>query len=165
MSKRTKYNIFGTEQGVFQPQALNKDGGLKYIGKHTPMFRSSYEKQCFYILERNPNVLWWKSESTAIPYHNGLDSARHNYFVDLTFGAYDKEGKIQTYLVEIKPESQAVPPVKTPRKQKKTLEMEVKRWIINRSKWNAAAAYAKMHGYKFYIWTEQRMFEWVPTEN
>lgn len=163
MPKRTKYSPYGTEQGVYRPQALNAKGEKKYQGRQPPIFRSSYEKQCFYILERNPGVLWWQSENTKVNYINPLDGKSHTYFIDLTFRAIDKNtGDFTTFLVEVKPKSQTQPPIQSKRKQKKTLETEVKTYLINIAKWNAAYKFAQAHGYKFYIWTEQDMFEYVP---
>ena len=163
MAQRSKYNIFGVEQGIYSPSALNAKGEPKFQGRQKPIFRSSYEKQCFYLLEQNPGVLWWKSESNTVKYLNPLDGNYHTYFIDLTFRAVDKgTGNFTTFLVEVKPHSQTVPPIMTPRKRKKTFETEAKTYIINISKWNAAYDFCKKHGYKFYIWTEKDMFPYEP---
>jgi hypothetical protein len=163
MPKRTKYSIYGTEHGQFKPSALNIQGEPKFQGRQAPVYRSSYEKQCFYLLEQNPGVIWWKSESSLIPYINPLDGKRHTYYVDLTFRAVDRETQeLTTFLVEVKPKSQTQPPKMGARKRKKTLETETKVYITNIAKWNAAYEFCKKHGYKFYIWTEVDMFPYIP---
>lgn len=165
MPKRSKYNIFGTLQGIYKPSALNRNGEQKYQGRRPPLFRSSYEKQCFYLLEQNPGVLWWKSEATVIPYISPIDHKRHLYYMDLTFEAIDaKTQKPQVFLVEIKPDSQTTQPVKGPRQHTKTFITACKTYGVNVAKWNAAYDYAMKNGYKFFIWTEKRMFEWKPVK-
>lgn len=163
MPARSRYNIYGTLQGTYKPTALNQSGERKYQGRHDPTYRSSYERQCFYLLEQNPGVRWWRSEATVIPYISPIDRRRHSYYMDLTFEAIDKKtGLPQIYMIEVKPNSQTVAPVKTPRQHTKTYVTACKRWAVNVAKWNAAYDFAVNKGYKFYIWTELRMFEWKP---
>lgn len=165
MAKKSRYNIYGTLQGTYNPSALNQYGEKKYQGKHDPIYRSSYERQCFYLLEQNAGVNWWKSEATVIPYMSPIDGKKHSYYMDLTFSAIDKESGLETiYLVEVKPKAQTIPPVKTPRMHQKTYVTACKRYGINVAKWNAAYNFAKDRGYKFYIWTEEDMFEYVPRD-
>lgn len=162
MPKRSKYNIFGTLQGVFHPQALNSEGVRKYIGTRPPIFRSSYERNCFLLLEKHPGVKSWSSETTTVPYISPLDQRKHTYFVDLTFTAMAEDGSLETFIVEVKPYSQTIPPVKKPRQRLDTFNTQAKTWVINVAKWNAAYAFAKKHGYKFYIWHEQGITYWEP---
>lgn len=165
MARRSRYNVYGTLQGVYNPTAVNSYGEKKYQGKHDPVFRSSYERQCFYLLETNPNINWWKSEATVIPYLSPIDNKKHSYYMDLTFEAISKEtNEPQIFLIEIKPMAQTEPPVKGPRQHQKTFVSACKRYAINVAKWNAAYNYAKDHGYKFHIWTEEGMFEYKPRD-
>lgn len=165
MSKKSRYNVYGTLQGTYRPSEVNSLGEPKYQGNHPPVYRSSYERQCFYLLEQNPNVIWWKSESTVIPYISPIDNKKHSYYIDLTFCALDKNtGEETIFLIEVKPEAQTVPPVKTPRQHQKTFVTACKRYAINVAKWNAAYKFAVGHGYKFFIWTEQSMKEYFPRE-
>lgn len=165
MAKKSRYNIYGTLQGTYNPSALNQYGEKKYQGRQNPTYRSSYERQCFYLLEKNPGVSWWKSEATVIPYMSPIDGKKHSYYMDLTFAAPDKEtGEETIYLVEVKPVAQTIPPVKTPRMHQKTYVSSCKRYAINVAKWNAAYTFAKSRGYKFFIWTEENMFEYTPRD-
>lgn len=165
MPKRSRYNVFGTLQGTFNPSAVNSSGEPKYQGKHAPIYRSSYERQCFHLLEKHPGIIWWKSEATVIPYMSVIDGKKHSYYMDLTFEAIDKEtGLPQVFLVEVKPDAQTIPPVKTTKQRQTTFVTACKRYGVNISKWNAAYEYAKKRGYKFFIWTEQRMFEYQPRD-
>lgn len=163
MPKRSKYNVYGTLRGIYTPAALNVNGEKKYRGKQQPVYRSSYERQCFYLLENNPGVIWWSSEETVIPYKSPIDGRRHSYFMDLTFEAVDKKtNSPQIFLVEVKPDVQTIPPVKGKGMHMKTYVTACKRYAINVAKWNAAYEFAKTRNYKFYIWTEVRMFEYTP---
>lgn len=161
MAKKSKYNIFGTEQGIYKPSALNQKGELKYAGKLPPTYRSSYEKQCFYLLEKHPEINWWKSEATIIKYISPLDGNYHNYFIDLTFEADDANtGKPITFFVEVKPSAQTKRPIRTPKKRSKTFITECKTYAVNVAKWNAAKSWADKVNGKFFIWTETGMIPW-----
>ena len=161
--KRTKYNIYGTLQGIFHPSKLNYLGERKYQGKQNPIYRSSYEKQCFHLLENNANIIWWKSEATVIPYISPIDNKPHRYYIDLTFCARDKNtGENKIYLIEVKPEEQTVKPVKKPRQRTKTFITQAKTYAVNIAKWNAAYKYAQQRGYKFYLWTEIQTKPYIP---
>lgn len=102
--------------------------------------------------DHNPDVVMWSSEETVIPYRCRTDGAVHRYFVDLkiTF----KNGV--TTLVEIKPERQTQEP-KPAKRRSKTAIMEALTYAKNRSKWDAAAEYAKNRGWMFEIWTEKTL--------
>tara|TARA_B100001113_G_scaffold267163_1_gene221952 strand:- start:5297 stop:5560 length:264 start_codon:yes stop_codon:yes gene_type:complete len=76
----------------------------------------------------------------------------HRYFVDIYL--LHKNGK--KYLVEIKPKFQTVPP-KTPKRKTKKYLNEVKTYVKNMSKWEAAEKWSIDRGYKFQIWTEDTL--------
>ena len=67
-----------------------------------------------------------------------------------------KNGKVETYLVEIKPSAQTHPP-KRGRKAEKTFLNESLTWARNVAKWKAAKEYADRHGFKFIIWDEKSL--------
>lgn len=104
----------------------------------------------------NPSVFKWKSEETVIPYICGTDNKIHRYYVDFHIQIKDKNNNIKTYLVEIKPSKQTVPPEFPGRKTKRYLE-ESLAFIKNQSKWNAAKQYAKDRGWEFIIITEREL--------
>lgn len=136
-------------QGKFIPKNPQKyEGNFKEI-----YYRSSWEFRVLAWLDANKDVVSYSSEEVVIPYICATDGKWHSYYVDLkiTF----RNGT--THLIEIKPESQTVPP-KTPKKvQSKRYINEVLTYIKNESKWKAADEYAKKMNYKFAIWTEKSL--------
>lgn len=112
------------------------------------VYRSHWEMQVFRWCDSNDQVLKWSSEEIVVPYWYPLDKKYHRYFVDVKFTT--KEG---TFLVEIKPKSQTVPPKKPSRQTKRYLE-EARTYVKNQCKWKAADEFAKDKGWQFVIWTE-----------
>lgn len=126
----------------------------KYEGDASRViFRSLWERQVFKWIDENPSIVKWSSEEVVIPYRCQTDNRIHRYFIDVKLVMED--GK--TYLVEIKPKSQAKPP-KTRRKTKKYLR-EVMTYAKNESKWKAANEYCADRGWKFLVWTEDHLKE------
>lgn len=119
----------------------------KYKGDHTKItYRSYWEKQTFKWVEKHPNIAWWNSEESVIPYICSTDRKPHRYFIDLTIKF--KDGT--TVLVEIKPHKQTQQP------KKKNLN-EALTYMKNISKWKYAKKYCDDRGYKFEIWTENTL--------
>ena len=122
----------------------------KYVGNSSNVrYRSLWERQVFRWLDSNKNVALWNSEEVVVPYRCKSDNKIHRYFVDL----YVKFNDGKSYLIEIKPKKQTIPPKKPTRKSKKYLN-EVMVYIKNQSKWEAASAYAQNKGMTFQVWTE-----------
>ena len=122
----------------------------KYVGNSSNVrYRSLWERQVFRWLDSNKNVALWNSEEVVVPYRCKSDNKIHRYFVDL----YVKFNDGKSYLIEIKPKKQTIPPKKPTRKSKKYLN-EVMVYIKNQSKWEAANAYAQNKGMTFQVWTE-----------
>jgi hypothetical protein len=125
----------------------------KYSGDSSRVFfRSLWERVTFKWADTNPDVLKWLSEEIVIPYRCKTDGKIHRYFVDLKITMAN--GK--TYLIEIKPKCQTVPPIQ-PKRQTHKYAMEVMTYAKNLSKWEAANAYAKNQGWEFQIWTEETL--------
>ena len=106
--------------------------------------------------DEKSSVVRWRSEETIIPYRSPIDNKIHRYFVDFQVQVRDKNGNLQTYLIEIKPEKQTKPPEPQKKVTKKYLE-EVVTWGTNESKWKAATEYAKDRGWNFLILTEKHL--------
>lgn len=106
--------------------------------------------------DTNSAVIKWQSEETIIPYICPTDNRPHRYFVDFKIQVRDKEGKLKTYLVEIKPDSQTRPP-STPQRKTKRYIQEVMTWGKNDAKWKAAKEYCKDRGMEFVILTEHHL--------
>jgi hypothetical protein len=126
----------------------------KYIGDVTNIIaRSSWEIRFLNWCDANSNVLSYSSEETIIPYRCGTDGKVHKYYMDFRIQIKNKLGIVKTYLIEIKPRCQRLPP-KYPGKQTKRYLEESMTYIKNQSKWEAATVYAKDRGWEFLIFDE-----------
>ena len=122
------------------------------------VYRSMWERHCFYWCDHNPNVKHWSSEETVIPYFYDVDKKYHRYFMDLKINF--KDGR--TLLVEVKPEKETQPPKKSFGKavdRSKRYISESLTYVKNMNKWEAANEYAKDRGWEFQIWTEKTLME------
>jgi hypothetical protein len=129
----------------------------KYKGDPTNIImRSSWETQFAIWCDHNPSVVKWSSEETVIPYRCPVRNTIHRYFVDFKITVKDKNGLIQTYLVEIKPSKQTIPP-DYPGKQTKRYLKESYTFLVNQAKWEAARKWALDRNYKFMIVTENEL--------
>tara|TARA_B100000941_G_scaffold169271_1_gene120584 strand:- start:464 stop:904 length:441 start_codon:yes stop_codon:yes gene_type:complete len=125
----------------------------KYAGDPDKItYRSLWERNTFRWCENNPKVKLWNSEGVVVPYKSSVDGKVHRYFVDLLVQMEDKK----TYLIEIKPKSQTVPPKKRSRRTKKFIR-EMATFAVNRDKWEAANKFAEHNGWKFQVWTEETL--------
>lgn len=139
-------------KGFFKPK-----NPKKYKGDPTQIvYRSWWE--CMYMmqLDTDDKVISWSSEELIIPYRSPLDKKVHRYFPDFVVTKINKEGKRQTFVIEIKPSSQTKPPEKK-QKQTKRYLTEVATWGINESKWKYAESYCKDRGWIFQILTEKEL--------
>lgn len=121
----------------------------KYVGNPNDIImRSSWETKFAIWCDKNPQVIKWSSEETVVPYVSPLDGRKHRYFVDFKIQTINNT----TYLVEIKPKNQTMPPQGT-RKTKRYLT-EAATFMVNQAKWNAATRYAEDRNWKFIVLTE-----------
>ena len=118
------------------------------------IYRSSWELQFMKWCDQNEFVLEWGSEIAVIPYKSPIDNKVHRYFVDFYVKIRDKNGSIQKYLIEIKPEKFTKPPEIPKRKTRKFIE-EVFQYGTNQAKWKAADSYCIKNNLKFLILTEK----------
>ena len=122
----------------------------KYVGDPTNIvMRSSWETRFAIWCDKNPDIVKWSSEETIIPYVSPIDGRVHRYFVD--FKIKTVSGK--TFLVEIKPHKQTVPPEKSKRKTQKFLA-EASTYLVNQAKWEYAKKHAQARGWEFIVLTE-----------
>jgi hypothetical protein len=129
----------------------------KYTGDPTHIvMRSSWETRFANWCDRNPSVLKWSSEETIIPYRCPTDEKLHRYFVDFKILIKAKEGDNKTYLVEVKPFKQTMPPIYPGRRTQRYLT-ESLTFIKNQAKWTAANEYCKDRGWEFKIITENEL--------
>lgn len=129
----------------------------KYLGDHTNIImRSSWETKFAIWCDKNPSVIQWSSEETIVPYVSPVDNKYHRYFIDFKIKVKTSDGKVKTYLVEIKPDKQTRPPVPPSRKTKNYIT-EVMTWGVNEAKWKAADRFAKERGWEFKVLTEYHL--------
>ncbi len=127
----------------------------KYQGNPNDVFfRSSLELRFFNWLESNSSILSWSSETTIIPYYSPVDKKMHRYFCDIRCKIKKSSGEIETYLVEIKPSTQLLPP-KKPKKQTKRYLEECVTYTINQAKFKAAEKYCLERNWQWLIITEK----------
>lgn len=125
----------------------------KYEGDPTQVFfRSLWERQVFRWADSNPNVLKWMSEEIVVPYICKTDGKAHRYYVDLKL----RMANGKTYLIEIKPKCETLPPIEPKRKTRRYI-IEVMTYAKNISKWEAADKFAKSRGWEFQVWHEDTL--------
>lgn len=128
----------------------------KYDGNHLGIItRSSWEVRFANWCDMNSNVVKWSSEETIVPYRCGTDNKIHRYFLDFRIQVRNKDGGLKTFLVEIKPSSQCIPPVKG--KNTKRYINESLTYVKNMSKWEAADRFAKDRGWEFIVLNESHL--------
>lgn len=120
------------------------------------VYRSSWELRFFRWADQNQSVVWWKSESTVVPYLCETDNKMHRYFVDITMQIRSITGETRTYMVEIKPYAQTLPP-KQPKRATPRFLAETETFVKNQCKWRAAREFAKRHNAEFVIITEKEL--------
>jgi hypothetical protein len=142
---------------MFHKRSFKPVFAEKYAGDPTNIImRSSCETRFAMWCDKNPSVIKWSSEETVVPYRCPTDNLIHRYFVDFKIQVNSNDGKLKTYLIEVKPEKQTNPP-QYPGKQTQRYLQESFMYIKNQAKWAAARAYAKDRGWEFKIITEHEL--------
>ena len=108
--------------------------------------------------DEHQSILEWSSEEFCVPYRSPVDGKVHKYFPDFIVKKINKEGKVETVMIEIKPKSQVKKPSggKFGVKQKKLLRENL-RWQVNNAKWTSAQKFCQKYGWKFKIITEKEL--------
>jgi hypothetical protein len=134
-------------QGIFVPK-----NPQKYVGKHKPRYRSGWEMTFMTFCDNNKNVLYWASESMAIPYRNPLTGKPSNYIPDFFVVYENKRGQRVAEVVEIKPKKQSLI------ESRKASAKDRAVVAVNHAKWAAAKAYCEQQGLAFRVITEDDLF-------
>jgi hypothetical protein len=124
----------------------------KYVGKKTPLARSSWEFVFMRMLDEHQGVENWASESVQIPYRDPLTGRQTIYVPDFFVVYNDKNGKKHAELVEVKPASQTL------REQVGKSLYNQEQYVRNMAKWEAANAWCKQKGIKFRVVNESEIF-------
>lgn len=144
----------------------NKMGDTKPI-----TFRSSWEKIFANWCDLNDNILEWGSEVIEIPYFSIIDNKQHRYVTDFVFTCKNRDGIVEKWLIEVKPQSQ-IPRLNENgqiifpelNRKKKLTEKRIGAWqevcrVLqkNHEKWTQARAWCRKYGYKFKVISEQEL--------
>ena len=138
-------------RGTFTPKNPSKyNGNSKNI-----VYRSNWELRVMKYFDDHPNVIWWASEELQIPYVSPVDNKTHRYFPDFIVKMRLKDGKVTTYILEVKPLAQTKMPVQK-RKTKRFIQ-EAATYAVNQEKWRAADLFCREHGWQFKVITEKEL--------
>jgi len=118
--------------------------------------RSSWERKFCHWCDLNENILEWGSEEFFIPYLSPVDNRVHRYFPDFIIKVKEQTGKIKTYVIEVKPARQTVPPKKKSRVTKSFL-YEAQTYAVNQAKWKAASEWCADRLLEFKVITEKEL--------
>ena len=147
MSKREKYH-----QGRFNPQ-----NPQKYKGDYSNIiYRSSWELKFMRYCDRNESILEWGSEEFFIPYFDPTTNKVRRYFPDFIIKVKESKDITKTYIIEVKPKKQTLPP-KIGKQKKKTLINEAITYEKNIAKWKAAKEWCDDRRINFKIITEEEL--------
>lgn len=139
-------------KGIFKP----KNPG-KYKGDYNNIiYRSSWELKLMIYLDTHTDILQWSSEEFYIPYRSPIDGKIHKYFPDFYVKKKNKDGELDSLVIEVKPKKQVEPPKVKKEVDRKYLK-EVKTYGINSAKWKAAKEYCELKKWKFIIMTEKEL--------
>lgn len=119
----------------FNPQLHHKKGWHKSQKAGEIFYRSSYEKKAYLILDKDENVINYKTENIQIKFFNPIKNMDSIYLVDIEVEYKNQKRKI----IEIKPE----------------------KWLKDQIvilKIEAAKKYAKESNIEFEVWTELKLF-------
>lgn len=151
--KQGWYTPKNPDKYVVSKMSITEGNGIRYM--------SGYEYRFFQFLDLNPGVLQWSSEPFGIPYFSEIDQKMHNYYPDVLMKVKDSNGNIVTYLVEIKPFKETIPPAKPKKKTAKAManfQKAMSTYIINKAKWESAEVFCKNNDLIFKIVTEKEIF-------
>lgn len=148
----------GYRQGYFRPINPNK-----YVGDTSKIiYRSSWEKKFMVFCDVNEKVVAWNSESIQVPYLNPIENAVRTYNLDFYFKVREEDGTYKDYIAEIKPAKKLEKPIlPTTRLTEKRVEAhtyQMKEYIINMHKFQAAQQWATERGWEFMLITEKFLF-------
>lgn len=118
--------------------------------------RSSWERRFCRWCDLNENIISWGSEEFFIPYVSPVDNRVHRYYPDFIIKVKESNGKVKTYVIEVKPEKQTAPPKKRSRVTKSYL-YEAQTYAVNQAKWKAAQEWCADRLVEFKIITEREL--------
>ncbi len=140
-----------TLKGKYKPR-----NPKKYKGNPTNIFyRSSWELQFMKWADENAKVIWWQSEEKSIWYTDPVAKKKRRYFPDFIIHFERSDGVCMTEIIEVKPQNQVDGPKQNPARRTKAWMNQVRTYITNQARWQAAATYCEDNGYSFRLLTEK----------
>ena len=154
----------GWMQNHFSPK--NKEKCMNLKNGKLPFYRSSWELKVFNWCDENKNVVRWGSEILEIPYIYDIDAVNgvhktRKYYPDIYCEIRNKEGVLNTYVIEIKPVKQKDKPIKPKRQTVKAMRnytYAVHEYVKNMNKWKYARSFCEGKNWKFRLLTENNIF-------
>ena len=134
-------------QGFYTPK-----NPQKYVGKHTPRYRSGWELTFMNFCDNNDSIIYWASEAIKVPYKHPLTGKPTIYVPDFFVVYRNKRGQQIAEVVEIKPKKQSII------ESKKASAKDRAVVAVNHAKCAAANAYCKAQGLTFRVITEDDIF-------
>lgn len=134
----------------FQQGIYTLKNPSKYIGKHSPRYRSGWELKFMRVCDTHPNIIAWASESHRIPYVNPLTQKSTVYVPDFFIVYEDKTGTRKAEFIEIKPAGQIMGNARGAQQKAAA--------VVNEAKWQAAKTFAARQGVGFRVLTEHELF-------
>ena len=129
----------------------------KYKGNANNIIcRSSWEKRFCNYCDINESIIEWGSEEFFIPYLSPKDNRVHRYYPDFIIKVKESTGQVKTYVIEVKPKKQTVPPTKRKRVTKSYI-YECTTFAVNQAKWKAAKEFCDDRRIEFKIITEKEL--------
>jgi hypothetical protein len=129
----------------------------KYMGDYNNIiYRSSWEARFMHKFDIEEWVVAWSSEEIIVPYVSPVDGKTHRYFPDFVIKVKNRHGEMKTWMIEVKPKKQTLPPEKKKRVTKQYIT-EVTSWGVNQAKWKSAKEYCLDRGWEFVVFTEDQL--------
>jgi len=133
-------------QGKYTP--VNPE---KYVGQYPIIFRSSWEFKVMQLFDLSPHISNWASESLKIPYRNPFTGKYTVYVPDFVVTYVDAKGNQKAEIIEVKPAKETFLEHAKTEKAKAAV-------ALNTFKWEAAHAFARLHGMTFRVMNEGNIF-------
>jgi len=123
----------------------------KYLGNDSSVrYKSMWERNIMNWCDNSNTIIRWSYEQIIIPYKSPITRKMHRYYPDFYVEHSTKKG-IQKLVLEVKPHSQVLDPAR----KKRVKLHEVKTYVVNEAKWQAAIRYCKRKDLEFKIITEK----------
>lgn len=147
-------------KGTFKPKNYKKYKG----NPCNIIFRSGWEFSFMKFLDDNDSVLEWNSEEIVIAYRNPSSNTVRRYFPDFWMKTKAKDGKIEEFIVEVKPLHETIAPQKTEKKTHQRYLKEVVTYTTNMAKWKAAKIYCEKKNMKFVVVSKNKKEQFMLLE-